>query len=162
MNRIALICMLMVAAAQLFADETRYGNEAIVSNDVINIHVADDMPDRSTFLVTTNHVLRTNDSFYCTIHQQELYEGTAEVIYGLLIRKEGLQAAEDALFPHAADYIWGGCVTTDNSLFTPKSLKVLYCPRCRQAKAEWRANENHGGQQGGPGYPPQGVGSPDP
>ena len=131
MNRIVSICILIVVATQLRADDSRYGNEAIISNDVITIHVASDMLDLSTLLGTTNH--------YCTIHQQELCEGTAEVQYGLIIPKEGYQAAEETVFPYAADCVLGGCAITDNS---PKSQKVLYCPRCRQAKAEWEANHN--------------------
>ncbi len=65
--------------------------------------------------------------------------GDVSIAYGLLCPEKAYSEARKKLFPNAHLYLAGGCVVTPGS---PKTEKVLYCPSCRKAEAEWQ--EKHG------------------
>ena len=70
----------------------------------------------------------------CPVHQVLLLEGTVRVVYGCNRGYPEFDRAAARHFPHSSGLSYGG--------FPPTPIReatVQYCPRCREAEAEWRS-----------------------
>ncbi len=71
----------------------------------------------------------------CSVHKVLLLETEVPVRYGLVVFSQAYLRAERR-FPNSRAFVLGGCyVLPDN----PKTRAVRYCPRCREAEADWHA-----------------------
>lgn len=73
----------------------------------------------------------------CLLHNRWMGAGDVPIIYGLLISEEDYAKAEALQFPNDNSMICGGCVKGNKT-----HDLVLYCPDCRQAKAQWLKENN--------------------
>jgi hypothetical protein len=71
----------------------------------------------------------------CSIHLESLVEGDAPIRYGLIRFSPAYRKAQKAAFPNAKLFVLGGCLVSPKN---PKSRKVRYCPKCRDAEIAWR------------------------
>ena len=100
----------------------------------------------------------------CELHDVIMNELPVEIFYGFPSAKpDGYYEARLITFRNSDEPISGGCMYTPND---PTSRSRLVCPICVEYRNNWltehsETNESKP-QQAGPGYPPQGVGSPDP
>jgi hypothetical protein len=88
--------------------------------------------------VPTRSAAGNNEVTICPVHQVVLKKETLKIAYGLVPGEPcDLNRAKAAaqLFPYANSVVHGGCVTDSNS---PKTVEVLYCPKCRAAEKAWR------------------------
>jgi hypothetical protein len=70
----------------------------------------------------------------CSVHKVSLLQEEVPVRYGLIRFSADFIQAKRAHFPNAYSFVLGGCLV---SLTNPKTRKVGYCPRCREAEKEW-------------------------
>lgn len=70
----------------------------------------------------------------CHVHGNELLPDSVRVDPGIPCFTEEHHAAWIALFPHAEDIALARDSETE-------SVVVLYCPACRDAKAEWLTSQ---------------------
>ena len=83
----------------------------------------------------------------CQLHHEWMRVGDVSIAYGLICFEKEYTDAHKQLFPNAHSYSAGGCVVMSES---PKTEKVLYCPSCRKAEAEWQEKHGKKSKQGTP------------
>ena len=70
----------------------------------------------------------------CPVHNVVLLEGTVPVRYGCSASYPEFDRAAARHFPHSSNIVSGGSPPTPI-----REATVHYCPRCREAEAEWRS-----------------------
>lgn len=73
----------------------------------------------------------------CHVHRFKMAKRQLPISYGFPITTDydrQLQAAAKVAFPHAADYVLGGCVISPGA---PRTAEALECPICRVNKTAW-------------------------
>lgn len=78
----------------------------------------------------------------CLLHRAKLEIGYSKVIYGWVEIDSENETAERTLFPQAHTVNYGGCTISSDD---PPYIGVLCCPECRQAEAEWVAEQKKRG-----------------
>jgi hypothetical protein len=71
----------------------------------------------------------------CALHGEALRPAVVPIRYGLVGYDPDYIRALDALFPWALGAFAGGCVPGEHT-----HARVMYCSRCRKAKAAWIAH----------------------
>ena len=101
----------------------------------------------------------------CEVHCIEMETRTLPIEWGLpfIPIDQPYDQTKTTLFPNVPRNYLGGSDFSDGTTYA----FVYVCPKCEMAEREWlnqMASETleKMTQQSGPGYPPQGVGSPDP
>ena len=77
----------------------------------------------------------------CSVHHADLRAQRVEIVYGLPAEAfdSEYQRNQATLFPHANEWVSGGCCSTTFGEFkSPTSQVVGYCPQCRQAFDRWQ------------------------
>ena len=95
----------------------------------------------------------------CPVHNMDLIDEIVDAVRMEIEPAAGFEEARMKRFPHTGNPLVG--------INNPEIEKVLinYCPECRKENQRYMEEFDQRtkiSQQGGPGYPPQGVGSPDP
>lgn len=73
----------------------------------------------------------------CGVHQVPMDKRVVPIRYGLMRPGEKDAARERAAklaFPHATEWLGGGCVIERDS---PKQVKIYICPSCEDARRQW-------------------------
>ncbi len=73
----------------------------------------------------------------CPLHDKALEEGIVPILYGIPDFTEDYWKAKRNEFPFANSQYLGGCYFQK-----PMLARVIYCPQCRKAEKEWKANAN--------------------
>lgn len=79
--------------------------------------------------------LKEQKEGFCHLHQVKMEKKQVPIIYGLVRPDDQeilMYKKEPLLFPHAKDYVLGGC-----SIQWKKSQKLFECSQCRKAKENW-------------------------
>ena len=76
---------------------------------------------------------------HCPLHGVEMSSDTVSIVYGRLVSLPEYAVAEESTFPHAANFIEGGCVVSPDS---PATGQVQFCSRCRDARDSWIASHD--------------------
>ena len=107
----------------------------------------------------------TGHSSTCEVHGIKMDTRTVPIDWGLPViePEQPYDQIKANLFPNGPRNYLGGTCMSDG---TERAI-IYVCPKCEIAERDWlnqRAAETlqRTTQQGGPGYPPQGFGSPDP
>ena len=79
------------------------------------------------------HRLGESKDFTCKIHRETMREDTVPIIYGLKDTEDVASRVRERLFPNANLSVSGGCLVE-----SARFAKVLYCPKCRAAAADWK------------------------
>lgn len=97
---------------------------------------------------TISEITNESEPGSCPVHHASLLKDKVEIEYGLIAFKKGYLSAEEKYFPYANTREFGGCIIeteidpcAGKSIQTsPRFAEVLYCKKCRIAKAEWLKN----------------------
>ena len=74
----------------------------------------------------------------CEVHHVAMQTKSVPIYYGLPFLLDydlEMMKAARISFPHALDYIEGGCDVSDEN---PTSAEVYWCPVCRAEKEKWK------------------------
>ena len=75
----------------------------------------------------------------CEVHHVQMIKVSVPIHYGLPAygeREAARRAASTNSFPHARDWVGGGCVVTRHS---PRDAIVFVCAECQRGWREWEA-----------------------
>jgi TonB family protein len=94
---------------------------------------------------TESHIPPDSVGKRCPVHGEWLRRDKVDIAYGLIDFKPAYLKAEKRSFPYANEVAYGGCViwveinpcTGARRQGSPRFAEVLYCTRCRAAKAQW-------------------------
>lgn len=117
----------------LFSPFARAGKQSSVIIKPYNLDL-DNLPpeikreDRVSLIPSTWREGRDS----CKVHDEILKKDKVEIVYGLVGFKRGYLEAEERQFPNSNTVIYGGCLVD-----YAKYAEVLYCRKCRMAKAKW-------------------------
>jgi hypothetical protein len=80
---------------------------------------------------------RTIQSFFqhCHVHGNDLEHDVVPIQYGTWKFSGKFVEAQETLFPHANDVVYGPCCEEP-----PRAREVFFCRECRTAKKRWAAN----------------------
>ena len=75
----------------------------------------------------------------CGVHGEMLWNGSVSVGYGLDAYSQELREAELNEFPHARDYVGGGCIPPPiwSRVLARITARATYCRGCVQARDRW-------------------------
>lgn len=74
-------------------------------------------------------------SAVCEVHHTQMNKSTVPIHYGLIRpdeRARARYAASTNAFPHALEWVGGGCVVD-----TPKRAIIFTCTACKTARQQW-------------------------
>ncbi len=69
----------------------------------------------------------------CKVHGEKLKLDVVPILYGKLMIDEDYMHAQEKQFPNANTRFLGGCIVEETT-----EAEVLYCPKCRDAEAQWQ------------------------
>lgn len=73
----------------------------------------------------------------CEVHHSRMIKTNVPILYGLRVFTEWgktLQSASSNNFPHAEEYILGGC---EVGSYSPRQAIVYVCTNCLQVQQQW-------------------------
>ncbi|WP_027710305.1 hypothetical protein [Zooshikella ganghwensis] len=76
---------------------------------------------------------------FCKLHDIELIEAEAPVIYGLFRYDNDYLSALRSQFPNSNYVVLGGCILDFNAIFY---CRIMYCTKCREAHLLWTKLHN--------------------
>ncbi len=79
-------------------------------------------------------------SAVCELHGVPMSKTLVPIEYGLIRPDQkslARYAASANSFPHAEDWIGGGCVVASNSA---RKVLIYTCPECKRLRAKWEAD----------------------
>ena len=74
-----------------------------------------------------------NGQTECELHNTVFQSGLAQIAYGMWELEPKYDAAKKRLFPHANNWVTGGCVAIDDV----EVVEVDCCLQCRDAERLW-------------------------
>ncbi|MDX6766029.1 MAG: hypothetical protein SFU85_04485 [Candidatus Methylacidiphilales bacterium] len=76
--------------------------------------------------------LKDQESGTCTLHQSKMYKKPVEIRYGLFDIDPIWEVASMTKFPHARQWVGGGCAVD-----TAKTTIIFRCKLCEKARLKW-------------------------
>jgi hypothetical protein len=85
----------------------------------------------------------------CGVHGDILWNSHVSVGYGLEVYSKQLREAEVNEFPHARDYVGGGCIIPGvlSRLLEQITARATYCRSCVRARHRWMSQHMGGSDQ---------------
>ena len=100
------------------------------------IQLRSELEAANRFVLVVGPILDARtDERICPVHMLPLGEDVVPIEYGLIIPHENESHARRERFPFANSTIDGGC-----SVNEARRARVLFCPKCREAKRQWMSS----------------------
>ena len=94
------------------------------------VEIAKQLPGIVSYLP---YHLGGSKDFTCKVHREIMREDTVPITYGLINSEAADSKVREKVFPNANLSVSGGCL-----IESARFAKVLHCPKCRSAAAEWK------------------------
>jgi hypothetical protein len=84
----------------------------------------------------TRAAIRAQETGICNLHHVKMQKKRVPVHYGLLVFDDPYYTGELCYFPHAREYVNGGCVLPSLDFRKERAWRYV-CPKCKRAQRQW-------------------------
>lgn len=84
----------------------------------------------------TAGAIKAQETGICNLHHVKMQKKRVPVHYGLLVFDDPYYTAQVCYFPHAREYVNGGCVVRSLDAKKDRALRYV-CPVCKRDQRTW-------------------------
>jgi hypothetical protein len=84
----------------------------------------------------TRAAIKAQETGICNLHHVKMQEKRVPVHYGLLVVDDPYYTAQVCYFPHAREYVNGGCDIPSLDFQKERSWRYV-CPECKRVQKQW-------------------------